>query len=191
MNLISVISDSFFHFSFPFSVLLSFLVSLLPLHSSLLRSFNSVCLSVHKSVRQLATYAFADVFLPGVCPNNWIQLQGSCYKFSSKTATWIAGKSACEAQRSKLAVVKSQAENKAITSRLKGHTHIGLHRDPKDPSSWLWTNGSRATYTNWEKGQPQYKQPNYEDCVVIFNSGYWHDTPCKTIKYYYVCETKG
>ena len=87
--------------------------------------------------------------------------------------------------------MKSQAENKAITSRLRGHTYIGLYRDPKDPSSWLWADGSRATYTNWDKGEPGYKQPNYEDCVAIHKSGYWHDWPCKTAKNYYVCETKG
>ncbi|KAL9968113.1 hypothetical protein ACROYT_G026445 [Oculina patagonica] len=122
----------------------------------------------------------------GICPNNWIRLQGSCYKFVSKTLTWNAAKSACEALGSKLAVVNSQAENQAIAARLSQTTWIGLYRDPKDKNRWLWLDGSRPSYTNWDKGQPEA----HERCVAIYRYGLWHDWTCNAGSVpSFVCET--
>ena len=139
---------------------------------------------IHSCTDVFSQFIFASMLFLAACPNTWIYLQGSCYKFSTNTSNWYGAKNACEAIGSKLAVVRSQAVNQAITSRLsKPKRCIGLYRDPKDSLSWLWVDGSRATYTSWDKGQPQVG----ENCVMIYRSGFWHDYPC-TATCYYVCE---
>lgn len=49
---------------------------------------------------------------------------------------------------STLAMVTSQAEQQALSPKISQFTWIGLHRDPKDISRWLWIDGTRPTYTN-------------------------------------------
>ena len=129
----------------------------------------------------------------GVCPNNWIHLQGSCYKFFSKAVNWNTAKSACETLGSKLVVINSQAEQQALGSKIPGGqlTWIGLYRDPKDKSRWLWVDGTRPTYTYWKTGEPN----NYgsrEECVHMNSNVYgwkWNDNICTAKSYPYICET--
>ena len=121
-------------------------------------------------------------------------MQNSCYKFSSKSLNWNAAKSACEALGSKLVIVNSQAEQRALTSKISGSKSmwIGLYRDPKDKSRWLWVDGSRPTYTYWNSGEPNNSGGD-EDCgeMISKNRGHkWNDMPCK-FSFPYICETNG
>ena len=131
----------------------------------------------------------------GVCPNNWIHMQNSCYKFSSKSLNWNAAKSACEALGSKLVVINSQTEQQALDSKIPDsqRTWIGLYRNPKDKSRWLWVDGSRPTYTYWLSGEPN-NSGGSEDCAEMFQKSHkghkWNDIPCAA-SFPYVCETKG
>ncbi len=85
-------------------------------------------------------------------------------------------------------MVNSQAENQAIAARLSQTTWIGLYRDPKDKNRWLWLDGSRPSYTNWDKGQPEA----HERCVAIYRYGLWHDWTCNAGNVpSFVCETIG
>ncbi|XP_078360841.1 CD209 antigen-like protein A isoform X4 [Oculina patagonica] len=78
-----------------------------------------------------------------VCPKNWIYMEGSCYHFSSGASlNWTAAKSACEDLGSNLVVINSQAEQQAIAAKVSQRTWIGLYRNPKDKSRWLWVDGS-------------------------------------------------
>jgi len=107
---------------------------------------------------------------------------------------WNAAKRACEAMGSNLVVVNSQAENQAIASKLKANrAWIGLHRDPNDNSRWLWVDGSRATYTNWERGEPN--NPSGEKCGEMYPLSYpagsvWNDWICSKASHY-ICEASG
>ncbi|KAL9968058.1 hypothetical protein ACROYT_G026384 [Oculina patagonica] len=128
-----------------------------------------------------------------VCPNGWIHLQSSCYKFFSKGLTWNAAKSACEALGSNLVVINSQAENQAVGQNITGGQwpYIGLYRDPKDKSRWMWVDGSRPTYTNWYSGEPNNAGGN-EDCAQMQSKSYgwtWNDLACNSDNLSHVCET--
>ena len=117
-------------------------------------------------------------------------MPGSCYKFFSKALNWNAAKSACGALRSQLVVINSQAEQQAIASKISRTTWIGMHRDPKDKSRWLWVDGSRPTYTNWNTGEPNGR---HEECAQMYpkiHGWEWNDAIC-TVAYPYVCETRG
>lgn len=123
-------------------------------------------------------------------------MQGSCYKFFSKAKSWNAAKSACEALGTKLVVLNSLAENQAVGQTITGGqgAFIGLYRNPKDKSRWLWVDRSRATYTRWDGGEPN-NVGGSEDCVHMRSksSGYkWNDLPCNFVHNVpYVCETSG
>ncbi|KAJ7382017.1 hypothetical protein OS493_037660 [Desmophyllum pertusum] len=125
----------------------------------------------------------------GVCPNNWVHMQGSCYKYFSKAVNWNAAKSACETLGSKLLVINSQAEQQAIPSKFPDaqKTWIGLYRDPKDKSRWLWVDGTRPTYTYWYPREPNNHGGN-EDCVEMVTGRKWNDMPC-SFSLTYICET--
>ena len=105
------------------------------------------------------------------------------------TSSWNSAKSACEAMRSTLAMVKSQAEQQAVASIISQKTWIGLQRDSKDNSPWLWVDGSTATYFNWDNGKPD-NAGGKEFCVQMVVSRKWNDRKC-TADHYYLCETKG
>ena len=126
----------------------------------------------------------------GPCPNNWIHLQGSCYNVPSKSLSWTAAKSDCEALGSKLAIVTSQAEQQALVSKISQNVWIGLWRDPNVHSRWLWVDGSIATYTHWPPGEPN-DAGGVEDCAHMFPpAGKWNDLACSS-SLKYLCETNG
>ena len=129
----------------------------------------------------------------GVCPSGWIHMQGSCYKFSTKTLNWNAAKSACEALGSKLVVINSQAEQQAIAAKVTHTSWIGLYRNPKDKSRWLWVDGSRPAYTYWHSGEPNNSGGN-EDCGELHDlasSWKWNDRTCSSHFPSFICETRG
>ena len=116
--------------------------------------------------------------------------------FFSKGKTWNAAKSACEALSAKLVVLSSLAENQAVGEKITGGqgTYIGLYRNPKDKSRWLWVDESRATYTHWHVGEPNNCRGN-QNCVQMYSKsvGYkWNDLICNHLYHVpYVCETSG
>ena len=129
-------------------------------------------------------------FTAGICPKNWMHLQDSCYLISSGKLNWNAAKSACEAKGSKLAMVKSQAEQQALAPKISQDTWIGLYRNPNDKSRWIWVDGRGASYTNWNTGEPN-NSGGKEDCVHFLSpahSSKWNDMACLE-QLFYVCET--
>ncbi len=137
------------------------------------------------------TFFVVIQYLIEECPNGWIYMQGSCYKFSSKALNWNAAKSACEALGSNLVVINSQAEQQALTTKIPGsqRTWIGLHRNPKDKSRLVWVDGSPVTYTHWYKGEPSSLR---EECGEMYRKVHgwkWNDMSCSAT-FPYVCETR-
>ena len=116
---------------------------------------------------------------------------GSCYKLSSNTLGWYSAQSACEALGAKLAVLSSDVRQNVLAPNLVHTAWIGLHRDPKNKSRWLWVDGSSAMYTNWNYGEPNNRTDTgtrSEDCGEIYQSGKWNDNNCSN-SLHYVCET--
>ena len=156
--------------------------------------FNTVSLNLSKEsflfFPVFLAFFFLYIFILGPCPDSWISgVHGSCYKFSSNTLRWKSAKSVCEALGSKLAVLNSQDEQQFLTPKVAKNTWIGLHRDPKNTARWLWVDGSYATYTNWNDGEPN-DVGGREDCVALLKppyTGKWNDQNCNA-SVHYVCE---
>ncbi|XP_068699627.1 E-selectin-like isoform X1 [Montipora foliosa] len=128
----------------------------------------------------------------GVCPRGWQLINGSWYEVSSTSANWTAAKSACEAMGSRLAMLKTHAEQQAVWRKVGKRVWIGLHRNPNDSSQWLWIDGSQVTDTNWYTGEPN-NAGGYEGCGEMYSSsrrGTWNDQPCNDTLLY-LCEAKG
>ena len=91
-------------------------------------------------------------------------------------------------------MLNSLSENREVGSKVTGGqgTWIGLYRDPKDTSRWLWIDRSRQTYTHWRVGEPNNSGIR-KDCVFMgtrATSYTWKNSPCSNNNPY-VCETTG
>ena len=133
-------------------------------------------------------------FFSATCPRGWLLVtNSSCYGFSKNTLAWYSAKSGCEESGAKLVVLNTEAEQQALSPLVARNTWIGLHRDSRNKSRWLWVDGSSADYTNWNKGEPNNYGGNQEDCVEMYPTskvGKWNDLPCRRDNYY-VCEISG
>ena len=88
-------------------------------------------------------------------------------------------------------MLNSIAEIQTVTQKTAERTWIGLHTGAKDKSRWLWVDGSRGSFTNWNVGEPS-NMGCKEDCVEINNNilGKWSNLRC-TLSRHYICETSG
>ena len=82
--------------------------------------------------------------------------------------------------------MNGQREQEALGLNVGRYTWIGLHRDPKDNTSWLWVDGSKPIFTNWLQNQPDNLK-GIEDCVHMYTSGKWNVKNCSHYVHY-VCE---
>ena len=147
---------------------------------------------------RLHQYSYSETlckltYISATCPQSWIHLRDSCYRFSDKALAWREAQFHCEALGSNLAVVTSQAEQQALASNVKHLTWIGLYRDPKSGSRWLWVDESLVAYTNWYTGEPN-DSGGAEDCVEFLFTPHhevkWNDKNCNR-PLRYVCEISG
>lgn len=130
----------------------------------------------------------------GICPKHWFKLNnGSCYHIFNKPLNWEAAKSACEELGSTLVMVKSQAEQEALSPKIiSERVWIGMHRY-NGTSPWFWVDGTQVTYTNWGSAEPN--NLDNELCVMIWPPSFpfkwkWNNQRC-TVAYHYVCEVSG
>ena len=89
-------------------------------------------------------------------------------------------------------VLNTEAEQQALAPLVAHNTliWIGLHRDPRNMSRWLWVDESNTDYTNWGKGEPD-GAGGTDDCVFLSSdSSKWFDRSC-TSSLKYVCEISG
>ena len=135
----------------------------------------------HCVVLCIAFTCFILHFLAALCPTGWLPgFHGSCFKNFSETMGWNAAKSFCAALGTNLAILNSQANVEAVSSRIQDWAWIALHRDPTNGSRWLWIDGSPTNYTNWGSDQPNSDVGGTEDCVATKAGQKWHDWPCRT-----------
>ena len=94
-------------------------------------------------------------------------------------------------------VLNTEAEQQALAFLVANWTWIGLHRDPRNTSRWLWVDESNTDYTNWYKGEQPNGAGGTDDCVFLSsytppssNSSKWFDSRCTSYRSY-VCEISG
>ncbi|XP_027514430.1 macrophage mannose receptor 1-like [Corapipo altera] len=151
---------------------------------------------------------FASPLPPGGCPESWVFFGNKCFKvFSSNTTRklmWHDARDACINLGGNLATIPNEHMQAFLFYHLKDATTdvwIGLN-DINQESTFLWTDGSTVTYTNWVNGAPEQKQSYFDyyyfetltdvtvetDCVFIMKSdGKWRDDSCENERGY-ICQ---
>ena len=91
-------------------------------------------------------------------------------------------------------MLNSRAEQEALAPKVEKEAWVGLHRDPKDNSRWLWVDGSSSNYTNWDLGEPD-SNSSTGDCTKIYPAssalaGKWKDERCN-LSLNFICEING
>ena len=65
---------------------------------------------------------------------------------------------------------------------------IGLHLDKsKHGNTWYWISGSKSTYMNWLKGQPDNPMDVNAGMIQV-SVAQWHDPMKMSEEQYFVCD---
>ncbi|XP_049338822.1 macrophage mannose receptor 1-like isoform X4 [Astyanax mexicanus] len=96
---------------------------------------------------------------------------------------WTEAQKYCREKFTDLATIQNQEEVDAVKSALNGasgHFWIGLRQNPEQKTirSWIWSDGSNFSYSNWVHGQPNNHVG--DNCVQLRTEyGYgWDDVFC-------------
>ncbi|KAJ8040400.1 Alpha-N-acetylgalactosamine-specific lectin [Holothuria leucospilota] len=142
----------------------------------------------------------------GNCLPEWTEWNGHCYRYMSQyRKNWAEASNICKTESQKnrghLVTIESEKENEFlrnwwinILSPLKGgkwqYIWTGLN-DIDEEGTFVWSDGSHVTYTNWGESQPDNRFNN-SDCVTMVvrrasDPGKWDDARCYGRRAY-ICE---
>jgi hypothetical protein len=118
----------------------------------------------------------------GVAVCDGKDIGGSCIKLNKSAAaiTWVNAQAACKTWGGELVKITDGTKNDAVLAyqkSLNGGTFAGYWiglSDVAAEGTWVWTDGSKSTYFNWDAGQPD--NANNEDYVHVWTAaGKWND----------------
>jgi hypothetical protein len=118
---------------------------------------------------------------------DWTTFQSHCYRFFGSTATWDAARAACQTVGADLISIGSVEENSFAVTLAAGNVFYAGFNDINSEGSWVWSDASPNTYTNWSASEPN--NSGNEDCLHVYVDGRWNDITCGTAQTY-VCEMK-
>ncbi|KAI8480767.1 hypothetical protein Bbelb_415090 [Branchiostoma belcheri] len=96
------------------------------------------------------------------CQLSWNEDNNYCYKLIRDPVSWSEADRGCRRLDAHLASVLDYQESRFITRLISDVDNrlvwLGLRREaPSSPDGrwmWMWTDGSRCSYTNWVPGEP-------------------------------------
>ena len=107
-----------------------------------------------------------------VCYNGLTHIgdyNGSRYYITNNALSWTNAKAAAQAIGGNLVTIETAAENNWLNSLAQGQAGnywIGLN-DATTEGTFVWSNGSGATYRNWNSGQPDnYNNEDYAHIIT-------------------------
>jgi cysteine-rich repeat protein len=126
--------------------------------------------------------------------------QDHCYVLEASALGWAEAEAGCQAMNARLVSTTSAGEDDFVASLADGSgvgtVWIGLG-DSAAEGTYVWTDGSPYSYSNWATGEPSDAfnppgDPDPNDCVWLQSTpgpdyGQWYDDPCDGL-YAYVCE---
>ncbi|XP_042204150.1 macrophage mannose receptor 1-like [Homarus americanus] len=127
------------------------------------------------------------------CPQGWTHYKGKCYFASGLEATWRVAQDSCVSYnaRASLVSVSSQEENSflvdSLIPKIGGNTWLGLTYDLLT-STWVWVDGRKNDYTNWNIGEPLHE--GEDRCVELLSAqGKWTSLLCDNSRTF-VCQLR-
>ncbi|KAI8504808.1 hypothetical protein Bbelb_179260 [Branchiostoma belcheri] len=106
------------------------------------------------------------------CQSGWVGYNVHCYKFKRQELTWNDALTECGKEGANVASIANRGENYFIAGlslNAPRAVWIGLRRRG---DSWIWTDGSPRTYTNWRPGEPNNFKTIFsggENCVSMYS----------------------
>ena len=121
----------------------------------------------------------------------------SCYKFMGTSETWSGALNKCWLKGGLLVTVGSLVENKVVYDMAPANNKktgrgadLWLGYRLSNSYQWIWVDGKKNPYTNWDKGQPDNKGGS-QSCAHMwgwYNTDKWDDLECTETKQF-VCKT--
>nr|XP_033935309.1 LOW QUALITY PROTEIN: galactose-specific lectin nattectin-like [Pseudochaenichthys georgianus] len=107
----------------------------------------------------------------GSCPPEWTQLGSRCFIFKNQPMNWASAERDCLGLGGNLASFQSTTEFNFIRKLVRTATGQDLHfwaggHDAVMEGVWLWSDGSKFSFSGWGKGEPN----NYrgkEHCMEV------------------------
>ncbi|KAK2910790.1 hypothetical protein Q8A67_002923 [Cirrhinus molitorella] len=129
------------------------------------------------------------------CPSGWEKFETTCYKFFSDSKTWAEAERWCVGLEGNLASVHSRATHDFLTAlakrRSSGAPRVWIGAcDAAQNNIWLWSDGSKFDYSNWQTGQPN-NAGGTEACTEMTNGAElrWNDAVCSAQRNF-ICQNK-
>ncbi|XP_014829528.1 PREDICTED: ladderlectin-like [Poecilia mexicana] len=118
------------------------------------------------------------------CPSGWTQINSRCFQYVLKPMSWARAERNCLSMGANLGSVQDLNEYRQIQAMIATASYevktawIG-GTDAQELNIWLWSDGSRFTYTDWCSGEPS----NYEGKQHCIQMNYsvercWDDLNC-------------
>ncbi|KAG9274665.1 macrophage mannose receptor 1-like, partial [Astyanax mexicanus] len=92
---------------------------------------------------------------------------------------WTEAQKYCRENFTDLATIENQGEMDAVKAAVdgaSGYFWIGLRQNPK---SWIWSDGSNSSYSNWYPGEPN--SPVGDNCAHLWIEYKWADAACSQL----------
>ncbi|XP_037548756.1 lactose-binding lectin l-2-like [Nematolebias whitei] len=128
----------------------------------------------------------------GDCPMFWFSFNNRCYKYFASRLTWGEAEMQCLSEGANLVSIHNVQDHDFVLSLIKNFdptrewTWIGL-TDMHKEGGWIWTDGSRYSFSQWDSGQPSNDNGNQHCGHVNYGNKYnWNDYPCSN-KSPFVC----
>jgi hypothetical protein len=108
---------------------------------------------------------------------------GKHFMVIKRSATWLQAKEMCRTMDGHLAVITDEAENRFVSDLLKAaglkSAWIGA-TDVDTEGDWIWVDGTRVKYTNWDRARGQPDDEFGLDDYALLNAtadgnGTWSD----------------
>ncbi|XP_028996793.1 type-2 ice-structuring protein-like [Betta splendens] len=117
------------------------------------------------------------------CPTGWTKYSGRCFHFVPRTLTWAEAEKNCQAMGGHLASMRNKEEYFWVQHMIATQTNsypatwIGASTRKTD-TDWLWSDGTKFTFTFWCKGEPNNQ--NSQHCVQMnfSDNKCWDDYQC-------------
>lgn len=118
-----------------------------------------------------------------VCPNDWLQKKGKCYKFFMNFESWIDSQKSCLLKKSHLLMIQDKAELDFIQSNIQDGIYfwIGLNVT-YPPKAWTWLDGTPLDLQLFQVTG----QVDEQTCAVITKKGVFSEK-C-FVQSYWICQ---
>ncbi|XP_046551086.1 lithostathine-like [Haliotis rubra] len=118
-------------------------------------------------------------------------IEDMCIEVMTTQINWYKADSTCKNRGGRLVVASSKGKFNFFKTTLQGSAvwstnWIGLSVEPVANGIFIWSDGTRATYTNWMPGEGR---SSTEFCVEMVRSHdfKWNDNPCWALLRF-ICE---